>query len=179
MAFNELSEQGVESWDERMAKSIDDRSTEIDAQLLGKGAPGPNDVYVCRDPAFGNGLMVDAHHYWIRTAVYEVGMGTAAAGADAGNQYDFLLSQTLTISHFDPIKGFRSFGPGAECLPAIGANVAIANRMLTPGQPLGRFLPPINYCMSFATNVVTASGGEWPNFQRYKSPYPLPIQRRL
>jgi RHS repeat-associated protein len=56
------------------------------------------DVWVCRDPAF-DGKLGPIDHYWLKTDTQEARMGTAKAGANAGNQYDFLGSRVETVSH--------------------------------------------------------------------------------
>jgi len=113
-------------------------------------------VWVCRDPAF-NGKLGPIDHYWLKTDTYEVGMGTAAAGANAGNQYDSVISPVETVSHAG-----RSNGPGAECLPVPGVNESTVNNMIKPGRPLGYFVPPFNYCHSFVNSVLFKAHGKDP-----------------
>ncbi|MDY1549937.1 RHS repeat domain-containing protein [Luteibacter sahnii] len=124
------------------------------------------DVWVCRDPAF-DGKLGPIDHYWLKTDTQEAGMGTAKAGANAGNQYDFLGSRVETVSH-----GNRSGGPNAECRLVPGADEASVNRLISPGRPLGRFVPPVNYCHSFVRNVLEQSNGQDP-FDR-SMPIPSP-----
>lgn len=94
-------------------------------------------------------------------------MGTAKAGANAGNQYDFIGSPVETVDH-----GTRSAGRSAECRLAPGADEANVNRLISPGRPLGRFIPPMNYCHSFVRDTLDASNGADP-FDR-QSPIPSP-----
>jgi len=114
------------------------------------------DVDVCRDPAF-NGKLGPVDHYWLRTDTQEAGMGTAAAGANAGNQYDSPISEVQTVDHTG-----RGNGPKAECKKAMGADEAIVNRLIKPGQSLGRFLPPVNYRHSFVEDVLHQAHAEDP-----------------
>ncbi|WP_430389345.1 RHS repeat-associated core domain-containing protein [Dyella sp. 20L07] len=113
------------------------------------------EVDVCRDPAFNGNVPFD--HYWLRTDTQEAGMGTAAAGANAGNQYDSLISKVQTVDHTG-----RGNGPKAECRKANGADEAIVNRLIKPGRPLGYFVPPVNYCHSFVKDVLKQAHGEDP-----------------
>ena len=113
-------------------------------------------VSVCRDNstlfggAFGSGIQ----HYWIKTDTQEVGMGT---GPDAGNRYDLPFSKVKTTEHPD-----RSKGATANCKEAIGADEGKVNRLIAPGQSLGRFAPPLNYCKSFTYDVIQQAGGIYP-----------------
>jgi len=122
------------------------------------------DVWVCRDPAF-EGKFGPIDHYWLKTDTQEAGMGTAKAGANAGNQYDFLGSRVETVPH-----GNRSGGSNAECRLVPGADEASVNRLISPGRPLGRFVPPVNYCHSFVRDVLDQSNGQDP----FDRPMPIP-----
>ena len=113
-------------------------------------------VWVCRDPAF-NGKIPGVDHYWLKTDTQEAGMGTAAAGANAGNQYDSPLSPVETTD-----QGGRSQGPNAECMPVPGADESTVNKLIKPGRPLGYFLPPFNYCHSFVGTVLFQAHGKNP-----------------
>jgi len=125
------------------------------------------EVDVCRDPAF-NGNLGPIDHYWLRTDTQEAGMGTAAAGANAGNQYDSPISKVQTVDHTG-----RGNGPKAECRKANGADEAIVNRLIKPGRPLGYFVPPVNYCHSFVQDVLHQAHGEDP-FDPQGHPMPIP-----
>lgn len=122
------------------------------------------DVWVCRDPAF-EGKLGPIDHYWLKTDTQEAGMGTAKAGANAGNQYDFFGSRVETVPH-----GNRSGGSNAECRLVPGADEASVNRLISPGRPLGRFVPPVNYCHSFVRDVLDQSNGQDP----FDRPMPIP-----
>ena len=113
------------------------------------------EVMVCRDPAFGG--RVPANHHWITTDTQSSGMGTPAAGANAGNQYDPLGARVQTVDHTDrPNNGDR------ECKVAKGADEAKVNQLIKPGRDLGFFVPGINDCKSFVQGVLEESGGQFP-----------------
>jgi hypothetical protein len=155
---DEIEEMRTSAW----YRSLDSNP---DAERWMPNTPlGDHDVYVCRDLAFGNGLGVGANHYWIKTAMYEAGMGTAVAGANAGNQFDLPLSRVETVSHIDPLYGPRSLSPNSECRRAVGAHAGWVNHLIRPGRYLGYFAPPLNYCQTFAREVIFSSGGKWPQF---------------
>jgi RHS repeat-associated protein len=121
-------------------------------------------VWVCRDPAF-DGKLGPVDHYWLKTDTQEAGMGTAQAGANAGNQYDFLGSAVETVNH-----GNRSAGRDADCRLVPGADEATVNRLISPGRPLGHFVPPVNYCHSFVRDTLDLSNGADP----FDRPLPVP-----
>jgi RHS repeat-associated protein len=113
-------------------------------------------VWVCLDPAF-NGKLPGIDHYWLKTDTQEAGMGTAAAGANAGNQYDSPVSPVETVDHTG-----RSNGPNAQCIQVPDADEATVNKLIKPGRPLGYFVPPFNYCHSFVNNVLFQAHGKDP-----------------
>ena len=117
------------------------------------------EVKVCRDNTqlFGGVFGPLIQHYWVKTDTQEVGMGTAQAGNDAGNQYDSPLVKVETVDHTG-----RSEGETAECKVVDGADEKKVNDLIKPGQPLGRFAPPFNYCKSFTVDVINEAGGEYP-----------------
>jgi RHS repeat-associated protein len=113
------------------------------------------EVQVCRDPAF-NGR-VPANHYWIQTDTQSAGMGTPAAGANAGNQYDPLGARVQTVDHSNrPDSGQR------ECKVAKGADEDKVNKLIAPGRDLGIFVPGFNDCQHFVRGVLRESGGQFP-----------------
>jgi RHS repeat-associated protein len=113
------------------------------------------EVKVCRDPAF-NGR-VPAHHHWITTDTQSSGMGTPAAGANAGNQYDPLGARVQTVDHSNrPNNGDR------ECRVVNGADEAKVNQLIKPGRDLGIFVPGFNDCQSFVRGVLKEAHGEFP-----------------
>jgi uncharacterized protein RhaS with RHS repeats len=114
-------------------------------------------VEVCRDNSqiLGGILGSAVHHYWIKTDTQEVGMGT---GPNAGNEIELpIITHVKATEH----PG-RSNGPTAECREAKGANEDKVNELIRPGQPLGRFVPPLNMCKGFAHDVIRQAGGEFP-----------------
>ncbi|WP_211327758.1 hypothetical protein, partial [Solilutibacter pythonis] len=124
-------------------------------------------VMVCRDPAF-NGK-VPAHHYWVTTGTQSAGMGTPAAGANAGNQYDFLGAKVGTTDHSDrPNNGDR------QCKTVEGADENKVNQLIKPGQSLGIFVPGLNDCQGFARGVIDQAGGQWPYETRPRIPTARP-----
>jgi hypothetical protein len=132
----------------------------IDPRGLDNPGMGPydagNGIDVCREPAF-NGNLPFFDHYWLKVDGQEVGMGTPAAGTNAGNQYDYMGTRVETINH-----GTRSTDTLAQCRPVSGANKAIVKDRTKLGQPLGYFTPPLNYCKSYVDRTLNAAGATDP-----------------
>jgi len=114
------------------------------------------EVMVCRDPAFGG--RVPANHYWLTTDTQSSGMGTPAAGANAGNQYDPLGARVQTISHKQ-----RKDNGDRECKVAEGANEDKVNQLIKPGRDLGVFVPGFNDCQGFVRGVLNDASGQFPS----------------
>ena len=122
-------------------------------------------VNVCRDPAFNGAFGNGVKHYWVTTDTQSAGMGTPAAGANAGNQYDPLGAGVETVDHSD-----RPGSEQRECREAKGANEEKVNQLIAPGQDLGIFVPGLNDCQGFARDVILRSGGHFP----FGNPLPVP-----
>ncbi|WP_417892847.1 RHS repeat-associated core domain-containing protein [Xanthomonas theicola] len=113
-------------------------------------------VKVCRDPAFNGRFGSGIKHNWITTDTQSAGMGTPAAGANAGNEYDPLGARVETVDHSN-----RSDNGDRECEVAKGANEEKVNKLIRPGRHLGIFVPGFNDCQVFVRDVLRQSGGEW------------------
>lgn len=128
-------------------------------------------VLVCRDPAFNGRFGDNASHYWIQTQTQSSGMGTPAAGANAGNQYDPPAARVQTVDHSD-----RPMNSKRECKTAEGADEEQVNRLIKPGRDLGVFVPGINDCQGFVRSVLDQTNGQFP-FQGPPNP-PSPGHER-
>jgi RHS repeat-associated protein len=115
------------------------------------------EVQVCRDPAFNGRFGDGVKHYWLTTDTQSSGMGTAAAGANAGNEYDPLIAKVQTVDHSDrPNNGDR------ECKTVKGADENKVNKLIKPGRDLGYFVPLVNDCQGFVRSVLRDAGGQMP-----------------
>lgn len=93
-------------------------------------------VLVCAGPN-ELGVPDDFLHYWLMTDTQEAGMGKLSG-----------LSTTW-VDHAG-----RSLQPGSRCTLVPDIDEECINRILTSGETLGPFLPPVNYCYTAAQNAL-------------------------
>nr|WP_240008901.1 RHS repeat-associated core domain-containing protein [Stenotrophomonas sp. 169] len=109
--------------------------------------PYGRDVFLCGQPAF-NGR-VSVNHQWIKTSTLEAGMGTAAAGRDAGNVASDQYGDPVQVVEHDK----RSNEPSSSCSKVSGVDEGLVNEQLQAGQQLGSWTWD-NQCRVFTTRVL-------------------------
>jgi len=115
-------------------------------------------VFICKRPA---DLIFPANlfdHYWIKTSTYESGMGPLGGEVPArdGN-YDLPYDPVTTNDHTGQYQGDDS-----TCQIVPDADESCVDKMIKPGQDLGDFVPFVNDCRKFASQVIYECGGTWP-----------------
>jgi RHS repeat-associated protein len=114
----------------------------------GMGPYGPywtTGVMLCSRPAEIALGLID--HYWVVTATKSAGMG-ANANIPAGQQYEGIGMPVRVNDHSNDTP--------SQCATMQNVDADCVNRQLTIGRPIGRFIPPINQCQSFAYSVVNS-----------------------
>lgn len=103
------------------------------------------DVQICCRPAEVAGGLVD--HCWVKTDTISAGMG-ANPNIRPGQQYEGygMPVQITDHSKDTPTSCTRQNNVDEQCV----------NSKLIIGKPIGRFLPPLNQCQSFAYGTVNS-----------------------
>ncbi|MDX1705554.1 RHS repeat-associated core domain-containing protein [Pseudidiomarina sp.] len=101
-------------------------------------------VFVCSQPAFG---WMPMDHQWLKTNSYESGMG-APGDDDVGNNSQLPFTRVETVDHTG-----RSGDPNASCTEVSDVDENIVDKLIRPGQELGRWAPT-NQCQSFVSDVI-------------------------
>jgi RHS repeat-associated protein len=107
----------------------------------------PNGLEVqvcCREAQIAGGLV---NHCWVQTDTKSAGMGTDP-DVLSGQQYDGYGMPVFITDH--------SKDKATQCTPQKNVNEECVNNKLKIGEPIGRFMPPINHCQSFAYGVVNS-----------------------
>jgi len=101
------------------------------------------DVKMCSRPAnIAIGLV---SHCWITTNTKSAGMG-ANHNILPGQEYEGVGMPVQIIDHSKDVP--------AQCTPQPDVDEQCVNDELEIGKPVGRFLPPLNQCQSFAYSVL-------------------------
>ena len=110
------------------------------------------DVEICCRPDQVTGGLLD--HCWVKTDTKAAGMG-ANPNIPPGMQYEGLGMPVQIIDH--------SKDTATHCTKQNNVNEQCVNDQLKIGKPIGRFLPPVNQCQSFAYGVVNScrTGPQW------------------
>ena len=103
---------------------------------------GPG-VYLCSRPAQVASGLVD--HYWIKTEDMSAGMG-ANPNVLPGQEYEGYGMNVQVIDH--------SKDQPTQCTKMNNVDEQCVNKELQLGKPIGRFLPPVNQCQSFAYSTI-------------------------
>lgn len=112
----------------------------------GMGPYGPywtTGVMLCSRPAQIAGGLID--HYWVVTATTSAGMG-GNPNIPPGQEYEGWGMPVTLNDH--------SNDTATQCTEQQNVDTQCVNQQLTLGRSLGRFMPPINQCQSFAYSVV-------------------------
>lgn len=96
----------------------------------------------CRPANIAKGLV---KHCWVVTDSKSAGMGTEP-GIQPGQQYDGYGVKVQITDH--------SNDSATESTEIFNVDEQCVNEKLEIGKPLGRFLPPLNHCQSFAYGVI-------------------------
>jgi len=96
----------------------------------------------CRPAQIANGFI---NHCWVKTDTKAAGMG-ANPNILPGQQYEGYGMPVQITNHEKDIP--------TQCTKMNNVNEQCVNNELQIGKPLGRFLPPLNQCQSFAYGVV-------------------------
>jgi RHS repeat-associated protein len=110
------------------------------------------EVQICCRPANILGGYVD--HCWIETDTVSAGMG-GNPNIRPGDEYEGIGMPVQINDH--------STDRPTYCMPQENVEEQCVNDRLKIGAPLGRFLPPLNSCQSFAYGVVNSCRSGKPN----------------
>ena len=116
----------------------------------------PKGVCVCSRPTRFNGGWQWANytglsHNWIKTSTKEAGLGPAGGGVPGAGAPDAIGSPTAINNHSGQYAQ-----SGASYFTVTDVDEDCVNRMLEIGKPEGPFLPGINDCHTFVSNVLDA-----------------------
>ena len=114
----------------------------------GMGPYGPywtTGVMLCSRPAqIANGLV---DHYWVVTETRSAGMG-GNPNIPPGQVYEGWGMRVTLNDHSNDTP--------TQCSTQRNVDSACVNSQLSIGRSLGRFMPPINQCQSFAYSVINS-----------------------
>jgi RHS repeat-associated protein len=119
--------------------------------------PLGNTVYLCHRPlnlvgffSFLNNHPNLATHTWLKTESKEAGLGPATGTVPGQNApADLPFVPTAVVDHTGQSKA-----PNASCTAIPDEDESCVNEQLRLGKPEGRFVPGINDCSTFASDVL-------------------------
>lgn len=109
------------------------------------------EVRLCNGPADFGYPLDTIPHFWLKTDLYESGMGEAGGNVpgQAGYQNPFATNiPTETVDHSG-----RSLQPGSFCRTLKGCDEQCINKEIKPGRSLGNWSLR-NSCQSYAYDVI-------------------------
>ena len=132
------------------------------------------DVQICSRPADLPFPLNQFDHWWIKTSTIEAGMGPMNGQVPAQEgRSDRPLDPVQTVNHAGQSKV-----PNAQCRVMKNVDEDSVNKLIKPGQPLGRW-SPVNQCNNFAWYVVTKcrTGPQIP--PKRVPPPPSPVEKTV